>query len=68
MGKKTSTVDEAIDTNEYFNIVFDKNVRHDPYLKLTAKNALIKRGYEPDISGVKQFQCDECISKTGKML
>ena len=67
MGKKTSTVDEAIDTKEYFNIVFDKNVRRDPYLKLSAKNALIKRGYEPDISEVKQFQCDEHINETGKI-
>ena len=67
MGKKSSTVDRAIDTKEYFNIVFDENVRHDPYLKLTAKNALIKRGYEPDISGVKQFQCDEHINETGKI-
>lgn len=67
MGKKSSTVDKAIDTKEYFNIVFDENVRHDPYLKLSAKNALIKRGYEPDISGVKQFQCDEHINETGKI-
>ena len=67
MGKKTSTVDEAIDTKEYFNIVFDKNVRHDPYLKLSAKNALIKRGYKPDASGVRQFQCDEHIIETGKI-
>ena len=67
MGKKSSTVDRAIDTKEYFNIVFDENVRHDPYLKLSAKNALIKRGYEPDISGVKQFQCDEHINENGKI-
>ena len=67
MGKKTSTVDRAIDTKEYFNIVFDENVRHDPYLKLSAKNALIKRGYKPDTSGVRQFQCDEHIIETGKI-
>ena len=67
MGKKSSTVDKAIDTKEYFNIVFDKNVRFDPYLKLSAKNALIKRGYEPDISGVKQFQCDENLDESGKI-
>ena len=67
MGKKTSTVDKAIDTKEYFNIIFDKNVIHDPYLKLSAKNALIKRGYEPDASGVRQFQCDEHINETGKI-
>ena len=67
MGKKTSTVDEAIDIKEYFNIIFDKNVKHDPYLKLSAKNALIKRGYTPDASGVRQFQCDEHIIETGKI-
>ena len=67
MGKNTSTVDEAIDIKEYFNIIFDKNVIHDPYLKLSAKNALIKRGYEPDASGVRQFQCDEHIIETGKI-
>ena len=67
MGKNTSTVDKAIDTKEYFNIVFDENVRHDPYLKLSAKNALIKRGYKPDTSGVRQFQCDEHIIETGKI-
>ena len=67
MGKKTSTVDEAIDIKEYFNIIFDKNVKHDPYLKLSAKNALIKRGYKPDTSGVRQFQCDEHIIETGKI-
>ena len=67
MGKNTSTVDEAIDIKEYFNIIFDKNVIHDPYLKLSAKNALIKRGYKPDASGVRQFQCDEHIIETGKI-
>ena len=67
MGKKTSTVDEAIDIKEYFNIIFDKNVKHDPYLKLSVKNALIKRGYKPDTSGVRQFQCDEHIIETGKI-
>ena len=67
MGKKASKVDKAMDVNEYFNIVFDKYTRNDPYLKLSAKNALIKRGYEPDISGVKQFQCDEHIIETGKI-
>ena len=67
MGKKVSKVDKAMDVNEYFNIVFDKYTRNDPYLKLSAKNALIKRGYEPDISGVKQFQCDEHINETGKI-
>ena len=67
MGKKTSTVDKAIDIKEYFNIVFDKYTRHDPYLKLSAKNALIKRGYKPDTSGVRQFQCDEHIIETGKI-
>ena len=68
MGKKTSTVDEAINIDEcYFNIIFDKNIKHDPYLKLSAKNALIKRGYEFDISGVKQFQRDESINDTGKI-
>ena len=67
MGKKTSTVDKAIDIKEYFNITFDKNVMHDPYLKLSAKNALIKRGYKPDASGVRQFQCDEHIIETGKI-
>ena len=67
MGKNTSTVDEAIDIKEYFNIIFDKNVKHDPYLKLSAKNALIKRGYKPDASGVRQFQCDEHIIETGKI-
>ena len=67
MGKKTSTVDEAIDIKEYFNIIFDKNVKHDLYLKLSVKNALIKRGYKPDTSGVRQFQCDEHIVETGKI-
>ena len=67
MGKNTSTVDEAIDIKEYFNIIFDKNVKHDPYLKLSAQNALIKRGYKPDASGVRQFQCDEHIIETGKI-
>ena len=67
MGKKTSTVDKAIDIKEYFNIVFDKNIKDDPYLKLSAKNALIKRGYKPDASGVRQFQCDEHIIETGKI-
>ena len=47
MGKKASKVDKAMDVNEYFNIVFDKYTRNDPYLKLSAKNALIKRGYNP---------------------
>lgn len=67
MGKKASKVDKAMDVEEYFNIVFDKYTRHDPYLKLSAKNALIKRGYEPDICGVKQFQHDEHINETGKI-
>ena len=67
MGKKTSTVDKAIDIKEYFNITFDKNVIHDPYLKLSAKNALVKRGYKPDTNGVRQFQCDEHINETGKI-
>ena len=67
MSKKASTVDKVLDVKEYFNITFDKNVEHDLYLKLSAKNALIKRGYEPDISWVKQFQCDEHINETGKI-
>ena len=67
MGKKASIVDKAMSIKEDIHLIFDKSVKHDPYLKLSAKNALIKRGYEPDISGVEQFQYDECISKTGKI-
>ena len=67
MDKKASTVDKAMNIKEDIHLIFDKYVKHDPYLKLSAKNALIKRGYEPDISGVEQFQYDECISKTGKI-
>ena len=66
MYKNTLTIDKALDIKD-INLIFDKNVRYDPYLKLSAKNALIKRGYEPDFRGVKQFQCDEHINETGRI-
>ena len=67
MGKKTSTVDKAMDVKEDIHIIFDKNVKHDPYLKLSARNALIKRGYEPDGNGVLKFQYDQFLKRTGKI-